>query len=157
MGNKKIERVLLVYPNQRWLKDDAVTTWDLTPYTICMLATVIKDLVEVKVVDAQLEKYSEEDKKRKELAELHNKADAFVYSTEKSLKDYGDKVSSDEKKNIEEKLAALKELLKKSDATKEEIEKSLEELTKVSHKLAEEVYKATAAKQQAEHAQASMQ
>ena len=101
----------------------------------------------------EAEKYSEEDKKRKELAEMRNKADTLAYTTEKSLKDYGDKISDSDKKDIEGKLTALKDLGKKQDVTKEELEKAIEELTKVSHKLAEEVYKATAAQQQAGSAQ----
>ena len=48
-----IKRVMLVYPNQRWLKSDMTTTWDLPPYTICLLATMLQDAYEVCVVDAQ--------------------------------------------------------------------------------------------------------
>ena len=96
----------------------------------------------------EAEMHAEEDKKRKELAELKNKADTLVYSTEKSLKDYGDKISEGDKKNIEEKTNALKELLKKPDLDKSQIEAAIEELTKASHKLAEEVYKASTQQQQ---------
>ncbi|MCK5287558.1 MAG: Hsp70 family protein, partial [Candidatus Omnitrophica bacterium] len=98
----------------------------------------------------QAEKFAEEDKKRKASVESKNKADTLVYSTEKALKDYGDKVSEEEKKAIEEKISKLKDLLKKTDATNEEIDKEVEELSKVSHKLAEEVYKAAQAEQQAQ-------
>jgi len=98
------------------------------------------------------EKYAEEDKKKKEVAELHNKADILAATTEKSLKDYGSKVSDAERKTIEEKLNILKEILKKSNPTKEEFEKAMDELTKASYKLAEEVYKATSAQQQAQGA-----
>lgn len=58
---KKINRVLLVYPNQRWLKTDLTTTWNLTPYTVCLLATMIRDFVEVKIVDAQFYNMGKED------------------------------------------------------------------------------------------------
>ncbi len=104
----------------------------------------------------EAEKFAEEDKKKKESVELRNQADTLVYTTEKSLKDFGDKVSADDKTNIETKAAALKELLKKSDASIDEIKKSVEELTNASHKLAEQVYKAQSAEQQAqaENAQA---
>jgi anaerobic magnesium-protoporphyrin IX monomethyl ester cyclase len=44
---------LLVYPNQRWLKTDLTTTWNQTPYAICLLAAMIRDLVDVKIIDAQ--------------------------------------------------------------------------------------------------------
>ena len=91
----------------------------------------------------EAEMYAEEDKKRRELAELRNKADNLVYTTEKSLKDFGGKISETERKNIEEKLNNLKEILKRSDAKKEEIQKAMDELTQASYKLAEEVYKAS--------------
>ncbi|OQX88069.1 MAG: molecular chaperone DnaK [Candidatus Omnitrophica bacterium 4484_70.2] len=91
----------------------------------------------------EAEMYAEEDRKRKELAELRNKADNLVYTTEKSLKDFGSKISEAERKGIEEKLNNLKEIIKRSDATKEEIQKAMDELTQASYKLAEEVYKAS--------------
>lgn len=47
------KRLLLTYPNQRWQKDDINTTWDLNPSTLCLLATMVKDIVDVKIVDAQ--------------------------------------------------------------------------------------------------------
>jgi len=98
----------------------------------------------------EAESFAEEDKKKKESVELKNKADTAVYATEKSLKDFGDKVSDDEKKKIQEKLDALREILKKSESSKEEIQKALDELTQASHKLAEQIYKASAqAKDQA--------
>jgi len=80
-----------------------------------------------------------EDKKRKEEAEVRNQADTLVYATEKSLKDYGNKVSAPEKKKIEDALNSLKEALKGKDI--EKIKKLSEEVGKASHKLAEEVYK----------------
>ncbi len=96
----------------------------------------------------EAEMYAEEDRKRRELAELRNKADNLVYTTEKSLKDFGDKISGSDKSNIESKLQTLKEILKKSDATKEEIQKAMDELTQASYKLAEQVYKASTQQQQ---------
>ncbi|MCF7877430.1 MAG: Hsp70 family protein, partial [Candidatus Omnitrophica bacterium] len=96
----------------------------------------------------EAEEHAEEDKKQKELIEVKNKADSVVYTTEKSLKDYGDKISDQEKKTIEEKINNLKEILKKSESSKEEIEKAMEEATQASHKLAEQMYKAQAAQQQ---------
>ena len=93
------------------------------------------------------EKYAEEDKKQKEKIELVNQANAIVYSTEKSVKEYGDKVSADDKASIEKELESLREAIKSSD--EEKIKSGMESLQKVSHKLAEEVYKATAAQQTA--------
>lgn len=81
----------------------------------------------------------EEDKKRKELAELRNEAENMVYSVEKSLKELGDKIGDTDKSAVQEKLAAAKEALKGEDQTV--IKSTLDELTKASHKLAEEMYK----------------
>ncbi len=95
----------------------------------------------------EAEKYAEDDKKQKEKVEIVNQANAIVYSTEKSVKDYGDKVSEDDKASIEKELNILKEAIKSGDVDK--IKEGMESLQKVSHKLAEEVYKATAAQQAA--------
>jgi len=92
-------------------------------------------------------KFASEDKKRKEEAELRNQADTVVYSTERSLKDYGDKVSKEEKEKIEKALKEAKEALAGSDL--EKIKKTQEELSKASHKLAEEVYREAAKKREA--------
>jgi molecular chaperone DnaK len=94
------------------------------------------------------EKYAEQDKKKREKAELRNKADTLVHTTEQSLKDFGDKISADEKKKVEDALADLKELLKKSDVEAQQLQDSIDKLTKASHKLAEEVYKSKASQQQ---------
>ncbi|MCK5179630.1 MAG: Hsp70 family protein, partial [Candidatus Omnitrophica bacterium] len=95
----------------------------------------------------EAEKYAGDDKKQKETVEMTNQANALVYSTEKSVKDYGDKIADDDKANIEKELNNLKEAIKSGDADK--IKQGTESLQKVSHKLAEEVYKATAAQQAA--------
>ncbi|MFH1767882.1 MAG: Hsp70 family protein, partial [Candidatus Omnitrophota bacterium] len=94
------------------------------------------------------EKYAEEDKKKKEMAEIRNKAEQLVYSTDKSLADFGGKISAADKKNIEEKRDALKDLLKKQDVSVKELEAATEELMKSSHKMAEEMYKASSQKGQ---------
>ncbi|MBN1869093.1 MAG: molecular chaperone DnaK [Candidatus Omnitrophica bacterium] len=93
----------------------------------------------------EAEKYAEEDKKQKEKAEITNQANSLVYSTEKSVKDYGDKISAGDKSKIEEELNSLKEVIKSGDVQK--IKQGIETLQKASHKLAEEIYKATAAQQ----------
>ncbi|HMK57030.1 MAG TPA: molecular chaperone DnaK [Dissulfurispiraceae bacterium] len=97
---------------------------------------------EIKKMMRDAESHAEEDKKRKDLAEAKNNADTLVYSVEKSVKEYGDKISEDEKRDIE---AALEKCRKAKDSSQsaEEIKAAAEELTKVSHKLAEHVYKAT--------------
>lgn len=55
-----LKKLLLVYPNQRWHKDDINTVWDLNPATLCLLATMVRDIVEVKVIDAQFYNMSQE-------------------------------------------------------------------------------------------------
>jgi len=102
--------------------------------------------IEKMVKDA--ETHAEEDKQKDELIKAKNEADQMVYSTEKMLKDYGDKVSDDEKKTINEKLEKLREALNSS--TAEPINQAKEELMQASHKLAEEMYKASQAEQQAQ-------
>ncbi len=101
----------------------------------------------------EAEKYAEADKTKKESVELRNKADTLAYSTEKALKDYGDKVSEPEKKEIQNKLDALRATLKLDSPSKDQIEKGIDELTKASHKLAEQVYKAQTQNQQAKEQQ----
>ncbi len=96
----------------------------------------------------EAEKFSEEDKKRKEEVELRNQADTLIYTTEKSLKDYGNKISDTDKKNIQEKISQLKKDLESKD--KEKIKKSMDELSTASHKLAEVLYQEAQKKQQAQ-------
>ncbi|MDD4900119.1 MAG: Hsp70 family protein, partial [Candidatus Omnitrophica bacterium] len=103
-----------------------------------------KEEIDKMVKDA--EKFAAEDTKKKEEVETVNQADNLVYATEKSLKDFGDKVSQTERADIEAKINDLKSAIK--DKNVERIKKGMEDLTKASHKLAEEVYKQAAAKQQ---------
>ena len=100
--------------------------------------------IQKKVKDA--EAHAEEDKKKKSLVEARNKADQMIYTTEKTLKEYGDKISTDEKKNIEEKIEKVKQAMKGENA--DEINKSIDELMQASHKIAEQMYKQTQAQQQ---------
>ncbi len=102
---------------------------------------------EIEKMVKESEKFASEDKKRKEEAELRNQADTVVYSTERSLKEYGDKVSQEEREKIEKALKAAKEALAGKDL--EKIKQTQEELTKASHRLAEEVYKEAAKKREA--------
>lgn len=90
------------------------------------------------------EKFAEEDKKRKEEVETRNNADNLIYSTEKALKDLGDKVDAGEKQQVEGKISELKSALEGTDleAIKAASEKLTEELHKLSAKLYEETQKA---------------
>jgi len=100
-----------------------------------------KDEVEKFVRDAQ--SHTEDDKKRRKLAEAKNQADNLVYQTEKNITEYGDKVSDEEKTKIQDAVAAVKKALEGTDA--EAIESATQTLMTASHKLAEEMYKKAAA------------
>ena len=106
-----------------------------------------KDEIEKMVKDA--EAHAEEDKKLKEKVDARNMADTLIYGTEKSLKEYGDKISADDKAKIEEKLSSLKKTLENQDASIDEIKKGTEELQTASYKLAEEIYKSAEANKSA--------
>ena len=108
---------------------------------------------EIEKMVKQAEQFAEEDKKRRDLAEAKNQADTLAYSTEKSLKEFGEKLSADDRSRIEEKITALKEASKTDDA--ERIKRATDELTQASHKLAEEVYKKAQASQAQQPGQAS--
>ena len=110
-----------------------------------------KEEIEKMVKDA--EQFAAEDTKKKEEVEVVNQADALLYSTEKSLKEFGDKVSQSERADIEARLNDLKTAMK--DKNIERTKKAMEDLTKASHKLAEEIYKQAAAKQQGQQAGAA--
>jgi molecular chaperone DnaK len=99
-----------------------------------------KDEVEKMKRDA--EAHAEEDRKRRELIDLKNQGDALVYQTEKSLREYGEKVSGDIRGQIESALNNLRDALKGDDA--ESIKRTMENLNQVSHKLAEEMYRSAA-------------
>ncbi len=102
---------------------------------------------EIEKMEKEAKLHEGEDKKKREMIEARNQLDSFVYSTEKALKDYGDKVSDDEKKKINEALEKAKKSLTSENA--EEIKKAQEELQQASYKLSEEVYKQAQAQQQA--------
>ncbi|MDP2893190.1 MAG: molecular chaperone DnaK [Sulfurimonas sp.] len=91
------------------------------------------------VKDAELHKA--EDSKRRELVDLKNQADALIAQTEKSLGEIGDKISAEEKVKIESAITELKDTLKDTDSTKEQIEAKVKTLTEASHKMAEQMYK----------------
>jgi len=89
------------------------------------------------VKDAEANK--EADKKKRESVDARNQADSLVFSTEKSLKEHGDKISAEEKKAIEDGIAELKKSLEGTDS--EDIKKKTQNLIQVSMKLGEAVYK----------------
>jgi len=98
---------------------------------------------EIKKMQHDAEEHAEEDRRRREEAETRNRADEVVYTTEKSLRELGDKVDPAEKATIESALNEVKEALKGSDTDR--IKSTMESLMQASHRLAEQVYAQTAA------------
>jgi len=95
-----------------------------------------KDEIDKAIKEA--EAHSAEDKKKKEVAEARNEADTLIYSVEKSLVDFGAKLSDAEKADIQRAIESTKEAKDKGDV--EAIKKAVADLSKASHKIAEEVY-----------------
>jgi len=97
-----------------------------------------KDEIERMKKDAEI--HSEEDKKKKELIEARNMADTLTYSTEKALKDAGDKITADEKKPVEEAITELNKVKNGDDLA--EIKAKTETLSQAAQKIGEKLYKA---------------
>jgi molecular chaperone DnaK len=99
---------------------------------------------EIKKMTRDAEAHTEEDKQKKQLAEVRNEADTLGYTVEKSLKDYGDKLTEPEKKDIQD---AIEKCRRAKDTSNEvsEIKSAIEELSTKSHKLAEHIYRGAGA------------
>ncbi|MBU4491825.1 MAG: molecular chaperone DnaK [Euryarchaeota archaeon] len=102
------------------------------------------DELDRKIKDA--EKYADEDRKRREKVELQNQADTLVYTTEKTLKELGDKVSADQKAKVEKAIEYTKEALKSDDVSR--IKSAIEDLTKEMHAVSTILYQQAQAQQQ---------
>ncbi|MBS0158039.1 MAG: molecular chaperone DnaK [Nitrospira sp.] len=100
-----------------------------------------KEEVDKLVKDAQ--SHTEDDKKRRRVAEARNQADSLLYSTEKNLSEHGDKIGEDDKTKITEAIAGLRKAMEGDDPAA--IETATQTLTTASHKLAEEMYKKASA------------
>ena len=94
---------------------------------------------EIERMKREAEAHSDEDKKKKELIEARNLADNLVYTTEKTLKEAGDKISSETKKEVEDKITELKKVKDKDDI--ESIKAQTTELSQVIQKIGAEIYK----------------
>lgn len=86
----------------------------------------------------EAEEHEAEDKKRQALVEAKNRADSLVYTTDKTLKEHGDKVDAQTRASIENALSDLKDAMKSDDV--DQINRKIETLTSASHKLAEVIY-----------------
>ncbi len=100
---------------------------------------------EIQRMVQEAESHAEEDRKKKELVEEKNKLDGLIYSTEKSLKEFGDKIDAAARSSVESAMSDAREALDSEDIDR--IRSAFESLTQASHKLAEEMYKQTAAQQ----------
>ena len=114
--------------------------------TITAGTNMSKDDIDKAVKDA--ERFAEEDKKRREAVDVRNGADQLVFQTEKALGEMGDKISADEKTEIETKAAALKEALKGDNL--EDIKAKQDELQKAFYAISEKMYQQAAQQAQAQ-------
>ena len=113
--------------------------------TITATSGLSKDEVDKLVKDAQA--HAEEDRRNVERIQTRNEADTFAYQIEKTVRDLGDKVPADTKKDVEEKLAALRETLKGDDTAR--IKTAMDELRTAAQKIGELMYKQEQDKAQA--------
>jgi len=104
--------------------------------TITASTNLSDDEIDKAVKDA--EKFAAEDKKKKEEIDIRNNADSMVFQSEKTLKDFGDKVSDEDKSKIQTEIDKVKEALKGTDT--EAIKKASEELTQAFHDLSSKIY-----------------
>jgi molecular chaperone DnaK len=109
--------------------------------TITGQSSLDKDSINQMIKDA--EAHAEDDRRRKEEAEVRNNADSLVYQTEKLLKDQGDKISPEERKTVEDRLADVRSALAGSDV--EAIKTNTELLMNASQDFTQKLYQAAAA------------
>ncbi len=95
----------------------------------------------------EAEAHAEDDKKAREAIEAKNNAETTVYATEKALKDYGDKITAEERSSIESAVKDLKDTLANANASAEEIKSKTEKVQSASMQLGQKVYEASQAAQ----------
>jgi molecular chaperone DnaK len=100
-----------------------------------------KDEIDKMVKDAQA--HAAEDKRKRELVEARNEADTRIYGVEKLLAEHGDKIGEDDRKKIQEEIAAARKALESNDLAA--IQTTTQHLVKSSQKIGEDMYKRTAA------------
>jgi molecular chaperone DnaK len=93
----------------------------------------------------QAEEFAEQDKKKREEADIRNNADNMIYTSEKTKKDLGEKLTQDQKNKIDAAVSALKDALAGTDADK--IKAKSDELTKVLQEVGTVIYQQAAAEQ----------
>ncbi len=100
---------------------------------------------EIKNLVREAEQHAEEDKKKRELVEARNQADTLIYSTEKTIREMGDKLDQKTKADIEEQITKVRSTMEGDD--KDAIQRDVDTLMQLSHKVAEEAYKRAAGEQ----------
>ena len=108
--------------------------------TITGQSSLSKDEIDQMMRDA--ESHAEEDKRRKEEAEIRNTADTLVYQTEKLVREHGEKLSDSDRKDVEDSLAAVKEALTGDDI--EKMKQTTEALTAASQRFGQQIYESAA-------------
>ncbi|HON56444.1 MAG TPA: molecular chaperone DnaK [bacterium] len=119
--------------------------------TITKPGGLSKEEIDKMIKEAEM--HAEEDKKQEELVRVKNEAESLIYNTEKTLKEFGDKISADERKKIEDAINHLKEVKDKDDV--DLIKRTIDETLQAVHKLSEEVYKAAQQKAAAQQQSAN--
>jgi molecular chaperone DnaK len=100
---------------------------------------------EVDQMRKEAEEHAEEDRKHRELAEARNQADQLIYTTEKTLKEYGSRLNAAERKNLEDAIEEVRKV--KDTGDKETIQQKMDSLQTASHRLAEVIYQQSRARQ----------
>ncbi len=109
---------------------------------------------EIEAMQKDAEVNAEEDKKKKDLVDAHNNADGLVFNLEKQMKEHDEKIGDDLKKKINLKIANIKELMAKDDASAEDLKKATEELGTEAQEIGKIVYEAAQSKPEEENSAA---
>ena len=116
--------------------------------TITGQSSLEKDKIDQMIADA--EAHANEDRERREEAEARNSADSLIYQTEKMIRENEDKITDDEKTDVEEKIASLKGLLENEGASLDDLKEAVESLNTASQGFAQRLYEAAAQQESAE-------
>ncbi|MDP3955409.1 MAG: molecular chaperone DnaK [bacterium] len=108
---------------------------------------------EIEKMTKEAEMHAQEDTKRKEQIEVRNTADNLIYTAEKTLKDAGEKVKSEDKEKVDAEIKNLREVLAKTEASKEEIEEATKKLSEELQKVGAAMYGSTSSPQDASQQQ----
>jgi len=122
------------------LKVTAKDKWTGKEQHITIQWSTGMDEAEVDKLVKEAETKKEEDKKRKELVDARNTAESTVYQAEKTINDNKDKVSEEDKKEAQEKIAKVKEVLGNTEATKEQLDEATKPLNDIMMKIGQAIY-----------------